>query len=614
MNNEALNETITLFRAMQREAPALMMENIAVDSNRGVTSRGNSQYDRYASPRTREKVLEARLQEIEAFARSRNIPTSNIYAIAETALRTGKIPDLGQFGLAGDDAVATKHFLLGNVLNLAGMEWVDYKGDVVSEVDAASDDQLDLGDIEDLDDVDQKDLERRSQLKRIRDRRAIARRRGGFQMSDTAYDPSSFMMESSYPRRIGSGRSYQRNSTLHFHTRSAVDKVNRAVSRRRAKREVEDEFLQYKADKEAEKKEKAKEAERRAHDRWMLGLDTEEESIAVDPSMFMVEGSTKGPYPFARKEAYYRNLPTHSLYWSAKDAHKAAKAMRGHDPTAEAYYLDDMHTILKVLKDRQREQESSKRAEESYEMGTAYLGEEGGPYRTGGAPERAPLSPSMSSSGGEAVDNPSSYSEVDLLPKPVMKKLKAAIGPRVYGYPRHELIRLARSMGLISTEEAIDYRSEADRILGIDKNDPRAEAWPKVSEEMRKLLNLESVCVFQKPVHSFDIPDDYGVNDLEEMTLSSGVGGFMGGGIGQISRMPPSFGSPFTLPEDPSRRIEVIRQIVLTRGPVAKTDGEDNSEEGCKCPMACPVHPFGVLEKTAKKKSKTSKSKKTSKR
>ena len=140
MDPQGLNEALDLFRASVRKSPALMMETINVDSNRGVTSRGNSPYDKYASPETRAKMLESRMQEIQAFAMSRSIPVSNLYALAEAAMRTGKIPDLGQFGLAGDDAVATKQFLISSVLNIAGLEWTDYKGDPVVEGDTDDDD------------------------------------------------------------------------------------------------------------------------------------------------------------------------------------------------------------------------------------------------------------------------------------------------------------------------------------------------------------------------------------------------------------------------------------------------------------------------------------------
>jgi hypothetical protein len=138
--SKEFSEMKALFNASIRKAPALMMETIATDSNRGVTSRGNSHFDKYASPQTREKVLQSRMQEIEAFANSRSMPAATVFAATEASMRTGKVPDLGQYGMAGDDAVALKQFIISNVMNIQGLEAIDYKGDPVEET------ELDEGD------------------------------------------------------------------------------------------------------------------------------------------------------------------------------------------------------------------------------------------------------------------------------------------------------------------------------------------------------------------------------------------------------------------------------------------------------------------------------------
>ena len=52
MEQQGLNEALNLYRASVRKSPSLMMETINVDSNRGVTSRGNSPYDKFSSPET----------------------------------------------------------------------------------------------------------------------------------------------------------------------------------------------------------------------------------------------------------------------------------------------------------------------------------------------------------------------------------------------------------------------------------------------------------------------------------------------------------------------------------------------------------------------------------
>lgn len=81
-----------------------------------------SGYNRNAklmSPATREKVLEARRTEIEAFAEDRGIAPNMVMAIAEAAMRLGRVPALHQYGFSGDQAKAIKHFVAGEVLNIA---------------------------------------------------------------------------------------------------------------------------------------------------------------------------------------------------------------------------------------------------------------------------------------------------------------------------------------------------------------------------------------------------------------------------------------------------------------------------------------------------------------
>ena len=132
---DELEEMLKLYQNSNLRSLSRIDEAVPVDSNRGVTTRGNSAYDKFTSPETREKVLRSRTDEIDAFARSRSIPTSNIYAATEAAMRTGKVPDLGQYGLAGDDAVATKQFIISNILNVQGLEDINYGGSSIHEGD-----------------------------------------------------------------------------------------------------------------------------------------------------------------------------------------------------------------------------------------------------------------------------------------------------------------------------------------------------------------------------------------------------------------------------------------------------------------------------------------------
>lgn len=116
-----------------RRGAGLVEANFSVDSNRDVSARGNTHLDRTMSADTREKVLTARLQEIEAFARDRGLDPLTVIGVSEYALRTGRVPNLAMYGLGGDDMVAVKHFVAGNVLNVAGMEALDWDGTPIEE-------------------------------------------------------------------------------------------------------------------------------------------------------------------------------------------------------------------------------------------------------------------------------------------------------------------------------------------------------------------------------------------------------------------------------------------------------------------------------------------------
>lgn len=62
--------------------------------------------------------------------------------------------------------------------------------------------------------------------------------------------------------------------------------------------------------------------------------------------------STKRAYNFIAGEEKYRRMDIASLHWSADDARQARDAMRGHDPSAEAWYADDLATILQEIRRR----------------------------------------------------------------------------------------------------------------------------------------------------------------------------------------------------------------------------------------------------------------------
>jgi hypothetical protein len=80
--------------------------------------RGFSRYARDMSPDTRELVLRARMPEIMAFAEDRRIDPAIVAGAVEASMRMGRIPDLGLYGLAGDEALAVKDFVATAMLGL----------------------------------------------------------------------------------------------------------------------------------------------------------------------------------------------------------------------------------------------------------------------------------------------------------------------------------------------------------------------------------------------------------------------------------------------------------------------------------------------------------------
>lgn len=102
-----IKESISTFRRLAENSP--LEAPVA----------GNNRHLRYMSPTTRELLLKARMPEIMAFAEDRMVDPSIVAGAAEATMRMGRIPDLGMYGLAGDEALAVKDFLADTILNVA---------------------------------------------------------------------------------------------------------------------------------------------------------------------------------------------------------------------------------------------------------------------------------------------------------------------------------------------------------------------------------------------------------------------------------------------------------------------------------------------------------------
>ena len=114
---EPMTETYTdrMIRWSQGGATGQRMHE---DSSEGSTS-GFNRHAKLMSPATRERVLRSWQTEIEAFAEDRGLRADLVAGIAEAAMRLGRVPELRQYGVSGDDAAAITHFVAGEVLNLA---------------------------------------------------------------------------------------------------------------------------------------------------------------------------------------------------------------------------------------------------------------------------------------------------------------------------------------------------------------------------------------------------------------------------------------------------------------------------------------------------------------
>jgi len=95
---------------------------------------GFSRDAKLMSPDTRELVLHSRKTEIDKFAEDRGLNPTIVMGIAEVAMRMGRVPDMRQYGVSGDDAKAIKQFVAGEILNIAIEDLPALKDKLVAEM------------------------------------------------------------------------------------------------------------------------------------------------------------------------------------------------------------------------------------------------------------------------------------------------------------------------------------------------------------------------------------------------------------------------------------------------------------------------------------------------
>ena len=93
--------------------------SMAEDSPLEAPVGGFNRHAKLMDPATRDKVLEARRMDIDKFSEDRDLDPNVVYGIAEASMRLGRVPDLRQYGFAGDNAKAIKHFMAGEILQVA---------------------------------------------------------------------------------------------------------------------------------------------------------------------------------------------------------------------------------------------------------------------------------------------------------------------------------------------------------------------------------------------------------------------------------------------------------------------------------------------------------------
>jgi hypothetical protein len=99
-------------------AASIFQRRLAEGSPLEAPIRGFNRYDRDMHPGTRELVLKARMPEIMAFSEDRRLDPAVVAGVVEATMRLGRIPDLGLYGLAGDEALAVRDFVATAMLGL----------------------------------------------------------------------------------------------------------------------------------------------------------------------------------------------------------------------------------------------------------------------------------------------------------------------------------------------------------------------------------------------------------------------------------------------------------------------------------------------------------------
>lgn len=584
--SDELAEIWSLYHNSVRRSPSLMMEAIPVDANRDATERGNSHFDRFASPATREMVLKARLDEIEAFAKSRSIPVSNVYAIAEASMRTGKIPDLGQYGLAGDDAVATKQFVISNILNIQGLESVTDDGQVIDEAGTEK-------------------LRRTGELVQVANsnrERAVTPRAGYKQLSSTVRNYAGHDPEE------------RKNA------KQELDSIARTNVRKKITKNVDEShglsklaagFGPYTSEPAA------KYMKRRPQN-----LPKLEDSLNEEGGPYKTGGAPEGASLSPTRMSPGSDAPVDGRHFMKQDLlpkklmdeikKKIGNAVYGYSKT-DLLKLARELGLLGTEEGKQNDPKKDNVTEIPVEswarldpemarllgakhniksLAGASLSEHdyksmaeqhGGKYVGYAQPHQA----IYEFPNHEAAQKFANYCADKTKSTPHVSDARVSVDePRVVeaghlGYAGtsspmrpgspHNMVGPDKVPFSKEEKKEPKTKSESEKILGIEPDDPRAESWPKIGTEMKKLLNLEQNRFFAPKPGIRQQPDMV----VQEATFGGqSVGAFLGAGMGGdlglrlMQRMPqiPPYDKSIDLPDDREEKIRRMRELLRQVG------------------------------------------------
>jgi len=396
----------------------------------------SNRYVRYWPQQFKNAVLSQRQMAIDAWARDRTIDPNLVRDVAVQALRLGRIPEMGNYGLSYDDSEALAHFISDEFLNIEAEECdsnIDEGGELPSILrpgktfkpsgkkrkprSKRNQKMMDkiLGVMKVGEELTVRDVAKRLRIRVgpgkwlpivfamlwLKYEGKMAWRED--EESDLAYYKKLKENEECDNETLGEAGDWRGDNRQSAWDRAtgessmvkslrilAKDHSGKTVSRSKglgftftdednAASFIQDMVTEYPG------LEYKKKGQRVAV--LKSGMAKFEESIAEETRKgSYTSRTTKGTYPFRRKEEHYKKASDESLYYNAQDSYEAMKSADSiGDEISSGYYADEIHTISKEMRRRGLK---PKRLKESIDC-DSNLNEASWslPYRMGQTPE-----------------------------------------------------------------------------------------------------------------------------------------------------------------------------------------------------------------------------------